>query len=132
MRTIKFRVWDKENKKMIKEGAFLAPNGWRIVSNEAWAYEMDEPFEWLQFTGLTDSKGVEVYEGDICKVTSDFANKDLLVEVYWHTKLARFELNNKTGNAPSFSKLLSPDYKIVVIGNIYDSPISRFSETVAE
>ena len=56
-REIKFRAWDKENKVMMGGVSLYFSNGeWK-----------DEKVELMQFTGLYDSKGVEIYEGDIVR-----------------------------------------------------------------
>jgi len=52
MREIKFRAWDGENKRMV--GPFCVGSELSM----AWPPEM-------QYTGLKDSRNVEIYEGDI-------------------------------------------------------------------
>lgn len=54
MREIKFRVWDLVDKKMRDAVAF--PAGF-LNDNEA--------FIPMQYTGLQDKNGVEIYEGDV-------------------------------------------------------------------
>ena len=60
MRVIKFRAWDNWMKEMIqpKGGDFIA---WHAMSN--WR----EYLVVMQYTGLKDSRGIEIYEGDVVK-----------------------------------------------------------------
>ncbi len=63
MREIKFRVWDVDRKTMFYDVLRLTENGIeKWVSLEK---RTSENVLWLQYTGLKDTNGVEVYEGDI-------------------------------------------------------------------
>lgn len=61
-REIKFRAWDKSIKKMIQphNGDFIK---WHAMSN--WK----DCLIVMQFTGLLDKNGKEIYEGDIISYT---------------------------------------------------------------
>lgn len=99
MRTIKFRAWDKWTKKMAqpKDGDFI---GWHSPSNWKDCYEV------MQYTGLNDKNGKEIYEGDVVMNNHGFKH---LVE--W-TESYECE--------PCFS--ISKDVEVEVIGNIYETP----------
>ena len=110
MREIKFRAWDKENKEMVRVD-FV---GERIVHIENSEWEDIGPFEIMQFTGLYDKNGKEIYEGDIF-VTRGF--KTAVVE--WE-KEGRF-LGFTIGGERRIM-YIKREPKVEVIGNLYENP----------
>lgn len=102
-RKIKFRAWNKLENEMIK-----------IEENTS--YSDYKNFELMQYTGLKDRNGKEIYGGDIIK--SKY--KDILL-VNWNEKKASFCLD-KRGWAFShfFGESCDPE-DIEVIGNIYEN-----------
>ena len=65
MREIKFRVWDKVNKSYKQDTYHSCPdiNGIHEIG-------VGGDYVLQQFTGLQDSKGVDIYEGDVLEGNS--------------------------------------------------------------
>jgi len=130
VREIKFRAWDKLFKEMFdvamvsREAVFHAippksvmPSGIPLAQVEL-----------MQFTGLLDKQGKEIYEGDIVRAT---ANGNRKYEIVWlggglgHWWIADIQRDNLIPN-----KIPINLNAIEVIGNIYENP--ELSEGVCQ
>lgn len=100
-RIIKFRAWDKEFKVMR-----LAEE---IKSNSIYSLEFNTHWEVMQFTGLLDSKGKEIYERDIVKGISD--NEEEIFQVSW------IEERNYCG-----WNIGTNDDACEILGNVFENP----------
>ena len=120
-RDIKFRIWDNEFKKMDYPVSYVLSNNWFGVTssfylddNETYDYPIDnKDYELMQFIGLTDKYGKEIYEGDILQCTTGIAY------VVWED--AAFALKSPGSEAVDWEH--SSYYeKCEIIGNIHDNP----------
>ena len=102
MREIKFRVWDKINRMWLKRfNVNLLDIG--VFSN----------VEIMQYTGLKDKNGKEIYEGDIISWKSDYEDAFKCAKVFFED--GAFRLYN-----PYFE--LNEYENLEVVGNIYENP----------
>ncbi len=76
MREIKFRIWSYDLKKIlpvcqmdIDEGGYIEVRPMNVGGLYFDNHLKQEDYELMQYTGLKDSKGVEIYEGDILEFT---------------------------------------------------------------
>jgi hypothetical protein len=118
MRTIKFRAWDKKHSQMILPD-WLTEIEWNshdtpdsIEFNDGEGLLHIKEFELMQFTGLLDKNGTEIYEGDILQ-TRDYLGKVVFED-------GMFELHSpQDENYHSLAGQASPE----IIGNIYENSI---------
>ncbi len=110
MREIKFRAWGTfENRMVFSEGGFfLFPS--RIPDNWQNCYIL------MQYTGLKDKNGIEIFEGDIVHHLTYGGNW----EIVWMPDACGFSFKGIGENLMHCSRLCG--LNIEVIGNIYQNP----------
>ena len=71
MRQIKFRAWIKNKEKMYNNVGFCPINNRIIIDFSqcgSISFEKTDDVNLMQFTGLFDKNGKEIYEGDVVKI----------------------------------------------------------------
>ena len=130
MREIKFRAWDKLNYRFLSmplvgidfendcvnsyEIEQISDTEYKTVQNVCYSYEL------MQYTGLKDKNGVEIYEGDSVKfipsgeygLVTTFGNSQNLGIEWENSRTAFF--------TPMF--YLGCESELEIIGNIYENP----------
>ena len=121
MRELKFRAWDKVDKRFCTlrefEPCVIQEEGkFRIHQGDSCDYIF------MQYIGLKDSKGVEIYEGDIIKIIDkntfklyEYIEKSLIVR--WDG--CCYSIQNKIGDASIYHFIKKKNYSVEIIGNIH-------------
>lgn len=121
MREIKFRAWNTETSKMIinlKEmGVFALQSIYSI--DEFLVIPTNEKYPLMQYTGLKDEKGVEIYEGDIVKYK--YISREQIAEIKYNKEKLGFDFADNKVNL-SYAYNFRQINNIEVIGNIYENP----------
>ena len=125
MRTIKFRAWITEAKQMIEHNSidfndFLHKTD--LLGNINHSYCGDD-FALMQFTGLHDKNGKEIYEGDIVSYKRNVGNwtgesLTTIHKIIFTEEINAFVMKDNSG----YIKLRKHwGYEYEVIGNIYEN-----------
>ena len=127
MREIKFRAWDNENQYMItsKQGVFTALQYNMKITRQNNGYynngELLKPingkYTLMQYTGLKDKNGVEIYEGDILENTA--VNFKFVVK-FGKTKYVLQKLEFPEDSLDMYDFFHRIPIMFEVVGNIYD------------
>ncbi len=134
MREIKFRAWDKTKNEMnykvcvgntdhndINYTCNLLLVDDEIEGGKKWTHADEICIDLMQFAGLLDKNGKEIYESDIVmfvdNTTLPETPTECITVVFWWEEMACFSLKN---TYHEFNFTTSSDME--VIGNIYETP----------
>ena len=135
MREIRFRAWDKKQKVMyqsdLRDFLFYSFGGFSVGEfqgyDEGHDVETDEKDSVLmQYTGLKDKNGMEIYEGDLLKYVGHdciecgqnikYPNHELY-KVFWNQKEVAFICENED----NYMHASTWNTSMEVIGNIHQN-----------
>jgi uncharacterized phage protein (TIGR01671 family) len=129
MREIKFRAWSSNDNKMYYE-IFRSSNGAKKscgcfenlpIGLNHFLKSSSKGYSLMQFTGLTDKNGKEIWEGDVVRYGRDGLNQGqgkVIMQANWYWTIEGFYNTSFDWPACAFSE----DQDTEVLGNIYENP----------
>lgn len=125
MRDIRFRAWDTTNKEM--HYSIGLPSDMKL--NESIKVVQAGGWILMQYTGLKDKNGKEIYEGDILATSNSDPEYDIwdkeehgYISVYWNEETAGFSCRGDwTPDLDGKDESIYSMEFVEVIGNIYEN-----------
>lgn len=116
------RVWDKVKEKMLKPQAVsfdTQSSAPFAVSVPGRSWEPIGKFELLQWTGFSDENGIDVYEGDLVKISS------VIYKIIWNETQMTFELIELGSSS-------TRDISSIIFGSVIGNEFQNETLTVNE
>ncbi len=128
-RVIKVRAWNNIDKIMCHMNEDGGASYWDGVYLSTVSLINDQlaqssKYVWLQFTGLLDKNGVEIYEGDILTIHYDETQRENPMQVEYEVEDGAFRLNEYRNKRLYGQLPVNIEYqdRWEVLGNIYENP----------
>lgn len=128
MREIKFRVWHKKDKVMVDVASInFWPNGVLSVLED---FDDAEPqfadsYELMEYTGLKDKNGKDIFEGDIVRYTAWHDGKPagaIQGEVVYSGDLGMVSFDIRLDHDGEIDRAVLPAMGVEIIGNAFENP----------
>lgn len=126
MKKIKFRAWDERRNRMIEVTSISFRNG-TIQEDTRHAVNRKiylDDVVLMQYTGLKDKNGVEIYEGDILEVekNEDGTYKGTINGNTFFGRFQGYSSKIKVDGMHDINNIRYWNNHVEVIGNIYENP----------
>lgn len=125
MRPIKFRVWDKQEKKMLQWGSGVIAINHQLSVETVPSGKLlkHSDIELMQFTGLLDANDREIYEGDIVLTENEQQGAHPCEESYEGVVTYQGDAFHIVQSHDTYTPTLKniTIQHIEVIGNIYEN-----------
>ena len=124
MREIKFRAWDKLGHEMLYSGnvkdeddnTHTRMSAFFSICVETFEGKITKMIELMQFTGLKDKNGKDIYEGDIVRIDEE------IYSIYWHEGHAGYWIKRHPKDFDGTWNMYYVSANGEVIGNVYENP----------
>lgn len=115
----RYRVWDKEEKKMIYDAENTYDSYPVDISSFGMILDLPNLYDVMQYTGIKDIHNIKIYEGDIVKVIPAYGHGTRIGKVIYYENKACFLIETTETDYFTF---MSQDLKSVeILGNIYQN-----------
>lgn len=121
-RTVKFRAWDEDGHMFFPtkiEFDKTHPGDTWVWENDVFGQLGSAIVSLMQFTGLLDKNGNEIYEGDVVKITYLPDESFEISQVEWWDIVTGF--GDKNAKSIGYYHRKFDQFSIEVIGNIYEN-----------